>query len=60
MDSETGNRHTTQEEMQFCLTYLIEQVEIVQPKVTVALGAMAVSDLLGAEKSRRMSAVRGR
>ncbi|MDR2371539.1 MAG: uracil-DNA glycosylase [Puniceicoccales bacterium] len=60
MDSETGNRPPTQEEMQFCLPYLIEQVEIVQPKVIVALGATAVSGLLGADKSRRMSAVRGR
>jgi DNA polymerase len=60
MDGETGNRPPTQEEMQFCLPYLIEQVEIVQPKVIVALGATAVSGLLGADKSRRMSAVRGR
>jgi DNA polymerase len=60
MDGETGNRPPTQEEMQFCLPYLIEQVEIVQPKVIVALGATAVSGLLGPNKSRKMSAVRGR
>jgi DNA polymerase len=60
MEGETGNRPPTQEEMQFCLPYLIEQVEIVQPKVIVALGATAVSGLLGPDKSRRMSAVRGR
>ncbi|MDR1907109.1 MAG: uracil-DNA glycosylase [Puniceicoccales bacterium] len=60
MDSDTGNRPPTQEEMQFCLPYLIEQVEIVRPKVIVALGATAVSGLLGHDKSRKMSAVRGR
>jgi DNA polymerase len=59
MDSETGNRPPTQEEMQFCLPYLIEQVKIVQPKVIVALGATAVSGLLGPDKNRRMSSVRG-
>jgi DNA polymerase len=60
MDGETGNRPPTQEEMQFCLPYLIEQVEIVRPKVIVALGATAVSGLLGHDKTRKMSTVRGK
>ncbi|MDR2628681.1 MAG: uracil-DNA glycosylase [Puniceicoccales bacterium] len=60
MDGETGNRPPTQEEMQFCLPYLIEQVEIVQPKVIVALGATAVSSLLGYDRNRKMSTIRGR
>ncbi|MDR2200672.1 MAG: uracil-DNA glycosylase [Puniceicoccales bacterium] len=59
MDTPTGNRPPTQEEMQFCLPYLIEQVEIVRPKVIVALGATAVSGLLGYDKNRKMSSVRG-
>jgi DNA polymerase len=59
MNGETGNRPPTQEEMQFCLPYLIEQVEIIQPKVIVALGATAVSGLLGYDKSRKMSTIRG-
>ncbi|MDR2812677.1 MAG: uracil-DNA glycosylase [Puniceicoccales bacterium] len=59
MNGETGNRPPTQEEMQFCLPYLMEQVEIVRPKVIVALGATAVSGLLGYDKTRKMSTVRG-
>ncbi|MDR1366413.1 MAG: uracil-DNA glycosylase [Puniceicoccales bacterium] len=59
MDGEIGNRPPTQEEMQFCLPFLIEQVEIVKPEVIVALGATAVSGLLGHDKSRKMSTVRG-
>ncbi|MDR2807039.1 MAG: uracil-DNA glycosylase [Puniceicoccales bacterium] len=55
----TGNRPPTQEEMQFCLPYLIEQVEIVQPKVIVALGATAVSGLLGYDRNRKIGAIRG-
>ena len=44
----------TQEEIQLCLTYLISQVEIVQPKVIVALGATAVHGLLGYALQCRM------
>lgn len=54
-----GNRPPTQEEMQFCLPYLIGQVKIVQPKVVVALGATAVSGLLGYDAQRRMRDCRG-
>lgn len=42
-----GNRPPTLAEMQTCLPYLAEQIEIVQPKVLVALGATAVEGLLG-------------
>lgn len=54
-----GNRPPTQEEMQFCLPYLKGQVEIVKPKVIVALGATAVSGLLGPDSQRRMRDCRG-
>lgn len=54
-----GNRPPTQEEMQFCLPYLVGQVKIVQPKVIVALGATAVSGLLGYDAQRRMRDCRG-
>jgi uracil-DNA glycosylase family 4 len=60
MDTPTGNRPPTQEEMQFCLPYLVGQLEIVRPEVIVALGATAVSGLLGYDKSRKMSSVRGK
>ena len=60
IDSEFGNRPPTQAEMEFCLPYLKAQIEIVQPKVIVALGSTAVSGLLGHDSSRRMRDVRGK
>jgi DNA polymerase len=43
----SGNRPPTPDEMQTCLPYLAEQIDIIQPKVLVALGATAVEGLLG-------------
>jgi DNA polymerase len=48
-----GNRAPTPEEMQTCLPYLIEQINIIQPKVLIALGAVAVEGLLGMRSSMR-------
>ena len=48
-----GNRPPTPVEMQTCRSYLIEQIEIIQPKVLVALGAAAVEGLLGARGTMR-------
>ncbi len=42
-----GNRKPTTEEMQTCIPYLHEQIDLIQPKVIVALGATAVEGLLG-------------
>src|SRR5260221_6229820 len=42
-----GNRKPTPEEMQTCIPYLHEQIDLIQPKVLVALGATAVEGLLG-------------
>jgi DNA polymerase len=42
-----GNRKPTPEEMKTCLPYLLAQVDLIQPKVIVALGATAVEGLLG-------------
>jgi uracil-DNA glycosylase family 4 len=42
-----GNRKPTPEEMQTCIPYLHEQIDLIQPKVIVALGATAVEGLLG-------------
>ena len=53
-----GNRPPTPEEMQTCLPYLAEQIEIIGPKVLVALGATAVEGLLGTRGP--MHAMRGR
>jgi uracil-DNA glycosylase family 4 len=48
-----GNRPPTPEEMQTCLPYLAEQIEIIRPKVLVALGATAVEGLLGTRGTMR-------
>ncbi len=42
-----GNRKPTHDEMQTCLPYLRAQIEIIQPKAIVALGATAVEGLFG-------------
>jgi uracil-DNA glycosylase family 4 len=48
-----GNRAPTPAEMQMCRPYLIEQIDIIQPKVLVALGGVAVEGLLGARGTMR-------
>lgn len=58
-DKPYGNRPPTLEEMNFCLPYLKAQIEIVQPKVIVALGNTAVTGLLGHDPNRRLGQVRG-
>jgi DNA polymerase len=42
-----GNRKPTPEEMQTCIPFLHEQIDLIQPKVLVALGGTAVEGLLG-------------
>jgi len=54
-----GNRPPTAEEMSFCLPYLRAQLEIVQPKVIVALGKTATDGLLGPDPQRRLGQMRG-
>ncbi len=49
----SGNRPPTPDEMQTCLPYLAEQIDIIQPKVLVALGATAVEGLLGTRGTMR-------
>ena len=53
-----GNRPPTPKEMATCLPYLTEQIEIIGPKVLVALGATAVEGLLG--RREPMGKMRGR
>ena len=48
-----GNRAPTPAEMQTCRPYLVEQINIIRPKVIVALGAVAVEGLLGIRSSMR-------
>jgi uracil-DNA glycosylase family 4 len=49
----SGNRPPNPEEMQTCLPYLAQQIEIIQPNVLVALGATAVEGLLGTRGTMR-------
>jgi DNA polymerase len=42
-----GNRKPTTEEMQTCIPFLHAQIDLIQPRALVALGATAVEGLLG-------------
>ena len=53
-----GNRKPKNEEMETCLPYLRQQIDIIQPRVLVALGATAMEGLLGATEA--MARLRGR
>ncbi len=53
-----GNRKPTAGEMKTCLPYLLEQIDLIRPKVIVALGATAVEGLLG--KTEPIGKLRGR
>ena len=48
-----GNRPPTPAEMQTCRPYLMEQIDVIQPSVLVALGAVAVEGLLGMRGTMR-------
>jgi uracil-DNA glycosylase family 4 len=52
-----GNRKPTGDEMKACLPYLQEQIDLIRPKVIVALGATAVEGLLG--KTTGITRLRG-
>jgi uracil-DNA glycosylase family 4 len=53
-----GNRAPTASEAASCLPYLRRQIELIQPKLIVALGKTAATALLGAEAT--LSGLRGR
>jgi uracil-DNA glycosylase len=53
-----GNRQPTPEEMETCLPYLRRQIELIRPKVVVALGGVAMRGLFG--KTEPMKLMRGR
>ncbi len=60
LPTSSGNRPPTVSEFNYCLPFLRAQLEIVQPKVIIALGATAVNGLLGPDPKRRMGDVRGK
>jgi uracil-DNA glycosylase len=53
----SGNRKPTAVEMETCLPYLLEQIDIIRPRVVVALGATAVEGLFG--RAMPIARVRG-
>jgi DNA polymerase len=57
---QTGNRPPTESEMAHCLPYLRAQIEIVNPRLLVALGATAAKGLLGHGSFGALGEVRGR
>jgi len=52
-----GNRKPTPEEMQVCIPYIQEQIEIIRPRALVALGSTAIEALL--ESKMTISRLRG-
>jgi uracil-DNA glycosylase len=54
----SGNRQPTLTEMQTCLPYLRQQIEMIRPKVMVALGGIAMRGLFGTAEP--MKQLRGR
>src|SRR5436190_6508176 len=54
-----GNRPPTPEEMERCLPYLHAQIDLIKPKVIVALGATAVEGLFGKVPGFGITKMRG-
>lgn len=52
-----GNRKPTADEMKACIPYLHAQIDLIRPRVLVALGATAVEGLLG--KTEGITRLRG-
>ncbi len=50
----SGNRKPSAEEMRACLPYLHEQIDLIRPRVLVALGATAALGLLGLDGITRL------
>jgi uracil-DNA glycosylase len=56
-DRPPGNRNPQTNEIEACLPYLREQIEIIQPKIICALGSFAAACLLQTDRS--ISQLRG-
>lgn len=59
LPTRVGNRPPTREEIEFCLPYLKAQVDVVKPKLIVALGATAAKGLLGQGAFRSLREIKG-
>ncbi len=53
-----GNRKPTKEEMMRCIPYLLKEIEIINPKLIVCLGATAYEGIFG--KSAQITKIRGK
>ncbi len=56
---EFGHRPPTRAEIQFAMPFLKAQVDIIKPKVIIALGKIATDGFLGFDSKRRLGDVRG-
>lgn len=54
-----GNRAPTPEEMERCLPYLHAQIDVIRPKVIVALGGTALDGLFGKTPGMGITRIRG-
>jgi uracil-DNA glycosylase family 4 len=59
-EHQLGTRPPTAEETAFCLPFLKAQIEIIQPEVVVALGAVAARGLLGESSFKALGEIRGK
>lgn len=59
MPTPVGNRAPELNEMAYCLPFLKAQLQVVQPKVIVALGNTAMEGLMGHDPKRRITKIRG-
>ena len=57
---QVGNRPPTEDEMRYCLPFLRAQIEVVNPRLLVALGSTAAQGLLGFRSFKALGDVRGR
>lgn len=55
-----GNRPPAEDEMRYCLPYLRAQIEIVDPRLLVALGTTAAQGLLGTGSFKALGDIRGK
>lgn len=55
-----GNRNPEPDEQAACMHFLHAQLEIVSPRIVIALGKVAAHALIGADPSTPMSKMRGR
>ena len=57
-DRPPNNRNPKEDEIKACIGYLLEQIEIIRPRVICALGSFAAKELL--KEKRSISQIRGK